>query len=46
MIGVYDELKIVIEDTLKAIDLSYNNSKINLEDYNEMTSANNLQFKH
>ena len=39
MIGVYNQLKIVIEDTLKAIDLSYNNSKINLEDYDEMTSA-------
>jgi hypothetical protein len=28
MIDVYDQLKIVIEDTLKAIDLSYNNSKM------------------
>ncbi|KZL88577.1 hypothetical protein [Clostridium magnum] len=39
MIDVYNQLKIVIEGTLKAIDLSYNNSKINLEDYDEMTSA-------
>jgi hypothetical protein len=28
MIDVYNQLKIVIEDTLKAIDLSYNNSKM------------------
>ncbi|AKN30001.1 hypothetical protein Ccar_03825 [Clostridium carboxidivorans P7] len=39
MIHVYNELKIVIKDTLKAIDLSYNNNKIALEDYDEMTSA-------
>lgn len=34
-----NELKIIIEDTLKAIDLSYNIGKITLEDYDEMTSA-------
>ncbi|MBI6874912.1 hypothetical protein I6U51_19770 [Clostridium aciditolerans] len=39
MIDVYNELKIVIEDTLKAIDLSYNGNKITLEDYDEMTST-------
>ncbi|WP_241428120.1 hypothetical protein [Clostridium sp. DJ247] len=39
MISVYDELKIIIEDTLKAIDLSYNKGKITLVDYDEMTSA-------
>lgn len=39
MLSVYNELKIIIENTLKAIDLSYNNSKITLEDYDEMTSA-------
>jgi hypothetical protein len=39
MIEVYNELKIVIEGTLKAIDLSYNSNKITLEDYDEMTSA-------
>ena len=31
MIDVYNELKIIIEDTLKAIDLSYNSSKINIK---------------
>ena len=39
MIIVYSQLKIVIEDTLKAIDLSYNDNRITLEDYDEMTSA-------
>lgn len=39
MLHVYNELKIVIRDTLKAIDLSYNSNKITLEDYDEMTSA-------
>ncbi|KZL88475.1 hypothetical protein [Clostridium magnum] len=39
MIAVYNQLKIIIEDTLKAIDLSYNDNKITLEDYDEMTSA-------
>lgn len=39
MVKVYNELKIIIENTLKAIDLSYNNSKLTLEDYDEMTSA-------
>ncbi|MBC2579082.1 hypothetical protein HGI79_01920 [Clostridium sp. DJ247] len=39
MIDVYNELKIIIGDTLKAIDLSYNKGKITLVDYDEMTSA-------
>ena len=39
MMDVYNQLKIVIEDTLKAIDLSYNNNKLTLEDYDEMISA-------
>lgn len=36
MLEVYDDLKIVVENTLKAIDRAYNEEKININDYNEM----------
>ncbi|MBC2581926.1 hypothetical protein [Clostridium sp. DJ247] len=39
MINVYNELKIIIEDTLKSIYLLYNNGKITLKDYDELTAA-------
>lgn len=43
MIDVYNQLKIVIEDALKAIDLSYNNSnscRIKLKEYLNMRFNN------
>lgn len=36
MFEIYDELKVIVENTLKAIDKAYNENKISINDYNEM----------
>lgn len=46
MIYVYNRLRIVREDTLKAINLSYNDNKITLEEYDEIENSNIWRIKN